>query len=229
MKLNRKKLYFFCIMKQLFLFLVVSLLFLGCKKKETLVISEDDLEKTQQELQLENDQFLVEKETVTEVKPLEEELIYVHVCGYVLNPGIYALEKDSRVYQAVEAAGGYLPQAAKDYLNQAKILMDEEKIVVYSRKEVEGFTKEELTESVYYGETTVTDQSKNDSNLNLVNINDADLEELMTLPGIGESRAQLILEYRENTGEFQSIEEIQQVNGIKEGLFEKLKDKITIR
>lgn len=216
-------------MKQLFLFLVVSLLFLGCKKKETLVISEDDLEKTQQELQLENDQFLVEKETVTEVKPLEEELIYVHVCGYVLNPGIYALEKDSRVYQAVEAAGGYLPQAAKDYLNQAKILMDEEKIVVYSRKEVEGFTKEELTESVYYGETTVTDQSKNDSNLNLVNINDADLEELMTLPGIGESRAQLILEYRENTGEFQSIEEIQQVNGIKEGLFEKLKDKITIR
>lgn len=229
MKLNRKKLYFFCIMKQLFLFLVVSLLFLGCKKKETLVISEDDLEKTQQELQFENDQFLVEKETVTEVKPLEEELIYVHVCGYVLNPGIYALEKDSRVYQAVEAAGGYLPQAAKDYLNQAKILMDEEKIVVYSRKEVEGFTKEELTESVYYGETTVTDQSKNDSNLNLVNINDADLEELMTLPGIGESRAQLILEYRENTGEFQSIEEIQQVNGIKEGLFEKLKDKITIR
>lgn len=229
MKLNRKKLYFFCIMKQLFLFLVVSLLFLGCKKKETLVISEDDLEQTQQELQLENDQFLVEKETVTEVKPLEEELIYVHVCGYVLNPGIYALEKDSRVYQAVEAAGGYLPQAAKDYLNQAKILMDEEKIVVYSRKEVEGFTKEELTESVYYGETTVTDQSKNDSNLNLVNINEADLEELMTLPGIGESRAQLILEYRENTGEFQSIEEIQQVNGIKEGLFEKLKDKITIR
>lgn len=216
-------------MKQLFLFLVVSLLFLGCKKKETLVISEDDLEQTQQELQLENDQFLVEKETVTEVKPLEEELIYVHVCGYVLNPGIYALEKDSRVYQAVEAAGGYLPQAAKDYLNQAKILMDEEKIVVYSRKEVEGFTKEELTESVYYGETTVTDQSKNDSNLNLVNINEADLEELMTLPGIGESRAQLILEYRENTGEFQSIEEIQQVNGIKEGLFEKLKDKITIR
>ena len=229
MKLNRKKLYFFCIMKQLFLFLVVSLLFLGCKKKETLVISEDDLEQTQQELQLENDQFLVEKETVTEVKPLEEELIYVHVCGYVLNPGIYALEKDSRVYQAVEAAGGYLPQAAKDYLNQAKILVDEEKIVVYSRKEVEGFTKEELTESVYYGEPTVTDQSKNDSNLNLVNINEADLEELMTLPGIGESRAQLILEYRENTGEFQSIEEIQQVNGIKEGLFEKLKDKITIR
>ena len=229
MKLNRKKLYFFCIMKQLFPFLVVLLLFIGCKKQETLVISEDDLEQTQQELQLENDQFLVEKEVVTEVKPLEKELIYVHVCGYVLNPGIYALEKDSRIYQAVEAAGGYLPQAAKDYLNQAKILMDEEKVVVYSRKEVEGFAKEELTESVYYGEPNVTDQSKNDSNLNLVNINEADLEELMTLPGIGESRAQLILEYRENTGEFQSIEEIQQVNGIKEGLFEKLKDKITIR
>jgi competence protein ComEA len=229
MKLSKKNQCFFMVMKQMFLFLGFLLFFGGCKKQEPLVISEDVIEQTEQEQHLENEQFLAEKEVVTEVKPLEEELIYVHVCGYVLNPGIYPLEKDSRIYQAVEAAGGYLPQAAKDYLNQAKILMDEEKIVVYSRKEVEGFTEDQLTESVYYGEYAVTEQSKNDSKLDLVNINEADLEELMTLPGIGESRAQLILEYRENTGEFQSIEEIQQVNGIKEGLFEKLKDKITIR
>jgi competence protein ComEA len=135
------------------------------------------------------------------------EHIFVYVCGAVNQEGVYELARGSRVYEAIAMAGGFREDADARNVNQAEVLEDEERIYV----------------SVVGEEVPVED--KKDAR---ININKASKEELMTLPGVGESRAESIIKYREQQGAFQSIEEIMQVSGIKEGLFEKIKDFITI-
>jgi competence protein ComEA len=137
----------------------------------------------------------------------DTEHIFVYVCGAVNHEGVYELAKGSRVYEAIAMAGGFREDADARNVNQAEVLEDEERIYV----------------PVVGEEVPVED--KKDAR---ININKASKEELMTLPGVGESRAESIIKYREQQGAFQSIEEIMQVSGIKEGLFEKIKDFITI-
>jgi len=135
------------------------------------------------------------------------EYIFVYVCGAVNCEGVYELPSGSRVYQAIEVAGGFREDADKNSVNQAEILEDEERIYVPVIGEEVQMESEESGK---------------------ININKAAKEELMTLPGVGESRAESIIKYREEQGAFQSIEDIMQVSGIKEGLFEKIKDLITV-
>lgn len=137
----------------------------------------------------------------------DTEYIFVYVCGAVNREGVYELPNGSRVYQAIEVAGGLREDANAKVVNQAEILQDEECIYVPVIGEELQITSEEDGK---------------------VNINKASKEELMSLPGVGESRADSIIKYREDVGAFQSIEDIMQVSGIKEGLFEKLKDLITV-
>ena len=137
----------------------------------------------------------------------DTEYIFVYVCGAVNSEGVYELPKGSRVYQAIELAGGFSEDADKSNVNQAEVLEDEERIYV----PIIGEDVLSISE----------DEGK-------ININKASKEELMTLPGVGESRAESIIKYREDVGIFQNIEDIMQVSGIKEGLFEKIKDLITV-
>lgn len=133
--------------------------------------------------------------------------IFVYVCGAVEREGVYKLPAGSRIYEAVEMAGGFREDAATTEVNQAEVLQDETKVYVPTIAE------------------TISAEAEEDGKINL---NKATKQELMTLPGVGESRAESIIQYRNENGGFKSIEEIMQISGIKEGLFEKIKELIKI-
>lgn len=162
--------------------------------------------------------------------------IYVDICGAVTSPGVYELPYGSRVFQAIEQAGGYLPEAAASYLNRARGLSDGQQIYVPTQAEVDSqiiqvtedgqeATSETApgnnNEEGSAGENTGTDQK--------INLNTADVSQLTTLTGVGESKALAIIAYREENGPFTSTEDIMSVPGIKEGTYEKIKDKIAIK
>ena len=137
--------------------------------------------------------------------------ICVYICGAVHEPGVYELPEGSRVHEALDMAGGMTEEAAAYALNLARIAVDGEQIYVPDAEEIQG--QSILSGSGY--------EKK-------VNINTASMEELMTLTGIGEAKAESIIRYREENGGFQSIEDLMEIGGIKEGVFEKIKDDITI-
>lgn len=145
--------------------------------------------------------------------PEEADMICVYVGGAVSDSGVYLLPQGSRLYEAIEAAGGMTEDADPYYLNQAKILEDAEQIIVLTTQEVQE-RKEQIRQQA--------------EEAGLVNINTADVSQLMQLNGIGQSKAEAIVAYREQCGRFTQIEDIQMVTGIKAGLYEKIKDKITV-
>lgn len=153
------------------------------------------------------------------------DILYVYVCGAVVNPGVYQLPAGSRIYQAVQAAGGMTEEADDKSLNQAEALTDGQQITVYTKEEVQ----ESGLSGVQSGDSgTASGTDGSDTADKKVNLNTATKEELMTLPGIGESRADAIIEYRTTSGGFSSIEDIQNISGIKEKAFEKIKDYIEV-
>lgn len=144
--------------------------------------------------------------------------IFVYVCGAVNAPGVYELDQGSRVYEAIAMAGGLSKEAAGETLNQASVARDGERIYVPSKSDLEkGLAADGRPE------TTDPDASKEDK----VNINTSTKEELMNLPGIGDAKAESIISHREANGPFTSIEDLMQVEGIKQGVFNKIKDRIT--
>ena len=143
----------------------------------------------------------------------EEERIYVYVCGYVHVPGVYELDPDSRLYEAIEAAGGMTEAAAPSWLNQAERLSDGQKVYVPSVEET-GHTGGMPADASEDAKT--------------VNLNTATKEELMTLSGIGDVKAQAIIRYREERGGFTDIEQLKEIEGIKDGVYNKIKEKIRI-
>lgn len=167
--------------------------------------------------------------------------IYVDVCGAVVNPGVYELSSDSRVFQAIEKAGGYLPGAAASYLNRARSLSDGQQIYVPTQEEVDSqtipLTQDETAQDGMVQEGTAQTGTVADNTADgtgttqagqRINLNTADVSQLSTLTGVGESKALAIIAYREENGPFTSIEDIMNVPGIKEGTYEKIKDKIAI-
>lgn len=149
-----------------------------------------------------------ETETTGEEKAAS---IWVYVCGEVRAPGVYELPEGSRITDAVEAAGGMTGDAAETYLNLAETLSDGQKIEVPSVEMAEALE-----------EAAAQDTS------GLVNLNRATEAELMTLSGIGESKAKEIIRYRESRGGFQKPEDLMNIPGIKEGVFYKIRDQITV-
>ena len=144
-------------------------------------------------------------------------MIYVFVCGQVASPGVYELPKGSRICQAIDAAGGMLDTASTDWVNQAETAEDGQKIYVPSTEEAETMPE---------GQTQETSSAEGTDGK--VHLNAASREELMTLTGIGEKKADAIIRYRESNGGFQSVDELMQVEGIKEGTYNKIKDSIVI-
>lgn len=149
-----------------------------------------------------------------------------YVCGAVKNPGVYEFSEGARLNEVIELAGGFTKDAASTYLNLAQQAEDGEKIYVPSLAELASMSPEQTDlgnakEEPSSGETDIAEDK--------ININTANIDMLTTLPGIGEAKANYIVSYREEQGEFQSIEELKNVEGIKEGVFEKIKDLITVQ
>ena len=169
-------------------------------------------------------------------KEMQQAMIYVDVCGAVANPGVFQLAAGSRVFQAIEAAGGYLPEAALTCVNRAGVLTDGQQLYILTQEEMErqgldpaemaGASDGQMNGSAGTGQNTgMTAQVQQD---NRININTADEDQLTTLTGIGATRAQAIIAYREENGPFAAIEDIMNVQGIKEGTFAKIKDEIVV-
>ena len=149
--------------------------------------------------------------------------LVVYVCGAVNQPGIYELSTDGRLYEAITLAGGFSADADPAYHNLARTVSDGERIYILSVAETKLLT----TEQKVTGEEGETAVSKNGTVL--INLNTATAEQLTSLPGIGEAKAAAILEYRKKVGRFTDTEEIMNVNGIGEAMYEKIKDKITVK
>lgn len=164
------------------------------------------------------------EDTDASADPAEPKQIRVHVCGAVKQAGVYLLYEHSIIEDAVKAAGGVLDDGAADYLNLAASIHEGDKIYVPFLKDLEN-PYGILAESDSSSESV---KSVQDSSDGLVNLNTADRNQLMTLTGIGESRADAILAYRSEHGKFQKIEDIMKVSGIKEGAFSKIKDQIKV-
>lgn len=193
----------------------------GCGKKEAeILLEEEQKESSEKETEI----LETEKEPEPEITQPPQD-IFVDICGAVTKPGVYRMPPDSRVYEAVEAAGGLLPEAAGNRVNQAQPLSDGQQIYVPTKEEAEkagAVPAEGAFPEIKSGENSpVSENGK-------VNLNTADAAALQTLSGIGESKAQAILAYREEHGGFSSIEELMDVPGIKENTFLKIKEKIAV-
>lgn len=172
----------------------------------------------------------LKEETNTETSVKE---IVVDVKGSVKKPGVYKIKENSRVTDAIDAAGGLSKNANTRFINLSKLLSDGDVVVIYSNEEIEDAKKED---KIVVETPCICEEVKNDAcykeettNTNgKININTATINELMTLTGIGESKAKLIIEYRTQNGNFKDIKDIMKVKGISETLFSKFKENITI-
>ena len=200
----------------------------GCQnhKTEIMLDGQDTEKNTETESGSEeiSDEVTVLNEAELSEIPQEEipAEIFVDVCGAVANPGVYEMDADSRVFQVIEVAGGFLPEAASASVNQAQPVSDGQQIYVPTQEEVEEGT---MPAAIQQTETA----GDSDTAGGVVNINTADADTLKSLSGIGDAKAQAILAYREEYGTFSTIEEIMQVPGIKESTFSAIKDKITVK
>jgi competence protein ComEA len=144
-----------------------------------------------------------------DLKPGE---IYVDVEGAVQKAGVYKLKSGSRIYQAIKSAGGLREDASIQNLNQAELLEDGQKIYIFSQNEYEA----EQQKNVDSGDDK------------LVNLNTATADELMTLPGVGKSKADSIIKFREEQGRFKTKKDLMKIPGIKQGVFSKLENLIKV-
>lgn len=252
------------------LLLAALLVLSGCTKKELLLLDEEGADGKPKTVSLSagepvtgtetdrqaglpqeplSEQTGLTEETVTpvETEPVE---ICVHVCGAVQRPGVYELQPGSRVYEAVQAAGGFADGADQDYVNQAQELADGVKLVIPTWEEAEkargresadagqetGGSKngggESVAEQIGIVADTPFAEAENagqdrDKNAR-IDINAASEAQLCEIPGIGATRAAAIAAYRESHGAFQRPEDIMKVSGIKEGMYEKIKDSISV-
>lgn len=205
------------------LFFIWILLCTGCGSKEEQWISaEENAEVVEQKEELTQIPLQeIPEEEIPEEEKSRTENIFVDVCGAVNNPGVYELLPDSRVYEAIACAGGFTEEASYESINQAQLLEDGMQIVVPTREEVQAGW---ITPQAGEKKTGMAEEIHTEK----VNINTADESRLQTLDGIGKTRARAIIEYRQASGGFQTIEDIMNVEGIKEGTFEKIKDQIVV-
>lgn len=166
----------------------------------------------------------------------ETKTLVVHICGAVSAPGVYELPAGSRIIDAVEAGGGFLPEAEEACCNLAEEIVDGCQIYIMTKSEscANGQTEKKAgIQTSPDSDMQTTDRNVRSNSApalenGLVNLNTADIAALMTLPGIGESRAKAIISYREQHGAFAKIEDIMKISGIKQAAFSKIKDKITV-
>ena len=197
---------------------------------------------------------LKDDDTLNKINSTEnsKEYYFIDIKGEVTIPGVYSLEKGKRVIDAINAAGGLTEFADTTLINQSIKLTDQMVIIIYSKddvshindvknnlEQVEEIYNQDIQNDAYiYGNSEVviepdirpnieTTDNLNNTN-NKININLASIDMLMTLPKIGEIKAKAIIDYRDINGKFNSIEEIMQVKGIGENLFESIKTYITV-
>lgn len=144
--------------------------------------------------------------------------IYVDISGAVKQPGVYQLSEGARLFDLLKQAGGLTEDAAIQTVNQAMIIQDQQKIIILTQDQAQSLDTENIPNNGHLEEKSAEK----------LNINQADLTQLQQLSGIGEKKAQAIIDYRNENGSFKTIEDLAKVTGIGEKTVEKLRDSITI-
>ena len=191
----------------------------GEKDNNSLKDGKESSQKAVAEEQLENEKDK-EAEKTAEKKYTEahNERMYADISGCVVNPGIYSINRDTRLFELIASAGGLTEEADYNGFNQAEIVEDGDKIIIPSKADMEaGIT------SGY----TVNQESGIDKD-GKININTAGLEQLDEIPGVGPSTAERIIAYREENGRFHHIEDLMNISGIGPKTFDKMKESITV-
>ena len=160
----------------------------------------------------------------TKKESKENNQIYVDISGAISHPGVYCLSKNDRLFTLIQKAGGLTENAAVNTVNQSIKLEDQQKIVILTQEEAKNAQAENTSLSV--SDSSISKKDNDDQAK--ININQADLSQLQQLSGIGAKKAQAIIDYRTENGDFKSIDELGKVNGIGEKTVEKLKNSITI-
>lgn len=169
----------------------------------------------------------------------ETKKIKIDIKGEINTPGVYELTEENNVIDAINLAGGLTNKSDTSNINLSKKLTDEMVIIVYSKQDIINMKEKEkitcppcnnacIEEKDETSKINITEKKETNESNGKININTANIEELQTLTGIGETKAQNIIDYRNKTGGFKNIEEIKNVQGIGEAAFEKIKDNITI-
>lgn len=208
------------------LWVVMLLIFSGCAGSGRAVIirasagaDETDPEETIAEISVRE----ADLDELSQAETASVSVIFVHICGQVESPGVYELPENSRVWDGVQAAGGFLEDADSDAVNLAAPLSDGCKVTIPSVRD--GESQDWYEEN---GSSGTAGSGQRDAAGGLIDINRASVSELTEIPGIGQVRAEAIAAYREAHGAFHTVEDIMNVTGIKEGLFEKMKGYITV-
>ena len=174
------------------------------------------------------------------VESNDKELIRVDIKGSVINPNVYEVDSSLRVIDIINIAGGLTEDADTDSINLSQKVNDEDVIIIYSREEMENSKNDYIAKIDYCNSTnnsacassvvTFDNNSEKTDNIqnSIININTATIQEFTQLSGIGESKAKSIIEYREANGYFKTIEDIKNVTGIGDNIFDKIKNYITI-
>lgn len=197
---------------------------------------ESNAEDTDQNREAEPSAGSTDRTELSDASSEEAKTLVVHICGAVSAPGVYELPAGSRIIDAVEAGGGFLPEADEACCNLAEEIVDGCQIYIMTKTEscADGQTEKKAgIQTSPDSDMQTTDRNVRSNSATalengLVNLNTADVAALMTLPGIGESRAKAIISYREQHGAFAQIEDIMKISGIKQAAFSKIKDKITV-
>lgn len=181
---------------------------------------------------------------IIEEKIETEKSLSIDIKGAVKNPGVYELKDGSVVKDAIDVSGGLLESANTEHINLSKKIVDEMVIIIYTNEEIQEMTEGNTSVKVVDKEcicpkiennacidnnkyTNISNET-NQGTSNKISLNNASKEELMTLNGIGESKANAIIEYRNNNGLFKQIEDITNVKGIGNSVYEKIKDRLTL-
>ena len=224
-------------MRKVIIIFLTMILLVGCRKADSqeIILSDEGMNR---ELTLDatSGSSLEELDSADSYDQNEEPALgtdtscAVFVCGAVVDPGVYYLDNGSRIIDAVEAAGGFAENADKDYVNLAYPIQDGLKLQIPTRDEIEkADTADSSSVPDYdYNKESMQTYGGADKGASLININTATAEELMTLPGIGKGIAGKIIDYRAENGKFTAIEDIMKVSGIKDKLFSKIKEHITV-
>ena len=193
-------------------------------------------------VQPEKEKEVKEVKDVTNIEKKEETpketKVLVDVKGEINTPGVYELTTNNTVMDSINKAGGLTKQSDTSNINLSKKLEDEMVIIVYSKSEIRKMEEEPKIECLPCNNACITEEdekAKLDNNeteeaktTGKVNINTADETQLQTLDGIGESKAKAIIEYRNKNGNFKTTEDIKNVSGIGDSVYEKIKDNITV-
>lgn len=190
----------------------------------------------QDEDKVEEPEIIKEEKVEKKEKKVNENKVKIDIKGQIQNPGVYELTNENNVMDAINQAGGLTELSDTSNINLSKKLIDEMVIIIYSKEEIQNMQeKEKITcppcndacvkEEDEKGKIEINEEAETDE---IININEASKEELQKLKGIGESKANAIIEYREKEGKFETIEDIKNVPGIGESAFEKIKNNIRV-